>query len=114
MRPTHQLQVSHPVNCILTHHASARMQQRGIKRVDLNWAIGIETVYQKQGMDIVVIRDKDIPDWVPGETWKHIKGLVVYLSEGVVVTTYKAGKRAHRNLRKKVKVDGKKWQNWAV
>ncbi len=114
MSQNRQIQFSHSENTVLTHHANSRMQQRGISRADLDWAIGIGTVYQKQGMDMVVIRDKDIPSWVPAETRKHIKGLVVYISDGVVVTTFKAGKRAHRNLRKKDKVDRKKWQNRAA
>jgi hypothetical protein len=106
--------ISDTTNTMLSHHASQRMQQRGITREDLDWAIGIGTVYQKQGMDMVVIRDKDIPDWVRAETRKHIQGLVVYICDGVVVTTFKAGKRAHRNLRKKGKTDRKKMYNRAA
>lgn len=97
-----------PTTAVLTHHASHRMQQRGISRSDLDWAIGIGTVYQKQGMDMVVIRDKDIPKSMPAKTRKHLSGLVVYLNEGTVITMFKAGKRAHRNLRKKDKVNRKK------
>ena len=47
--------------CAITHHADARMQQRGISEEMIDWAIQIGTVFQKQGMDMVVVRKKDIP-----------------------------------------------------
>ena len=57
---------------------------------------------------MVVIRDKDIPETTPIHLIKKLRGLVIYLHEGVLITAFKGGKRAHRNLRKKDKVNRKK------
>lgn len=84
------------------------MQQRGITQLELDWAIRIGTVLQKQGLDMVVIRDKDIPETTPAHLIKKLRGLVIYLNEGALITAFKGGKRAHHNLRKKDKVNRKK------
>jgi len=91
-----------------THHSLHRMQQRGITQLELDWAIRIGTVLQKQGLDMVVIRDKDIPETTPAYLIKKLRGLVIYLNEGALITAFKGGKRAHHNLRKKDKVNRKK------
>ena len=94
--------------CAITHHADARMQQRGISEEMIDWAIQIGTVFQKQGMDMVVVRKKDIPKSMSRQTAGKLTGLVILIKGGAVITSYKRGQCAVRHLKKKNKKDMKK------
>ena len=94
--------------CAITHHADARMQQRGISKEMISCAIEIGTVFQKQGMDMVVVRKKDIPKSMSRQTAGKLTGLVILIKGGAVITSYKRGQCAVRHLKKKNKKDMKK------
>jgi len=94
--------------CAITHHADARMQQRGISKEMISCAIEIGTVFQKQGMDMVVVRKKDIPKSMNRQTAGKLTGLVILIKGGAVITSYKRGQCAVRHLKKKNKKDMKK------
>ena len=101
--PIHKLST-----CVTTNHADKRMQQRGITEEMLSWAIQIGTVFQKQGMDMVVVRKKDVPQNMGCQAAEKLAGLIILIKEGTVITSYKRGKCAVRHLKKKNKKDMKK------
>jgi len=84
------------------------MQQRGISKEMISCAIEIGTVFQKQGMDMVVVRKKDIPKSMSRQTAGKLTGLVILIKGGAVITSYKRGQCAVRHLKKKNKKDMKK------
>ena len=97
--------------CAITHHADARMQQRGISEEMIDWAIQIGTVFQKQGMDMVVVRKKDIPEGMNHQLAGRLNGLVVLIRESnIILTAYKNSKTASRDLKRKDKRNMKKAQ----
>ena len=99
------------LTCAITHHADARMQQRGISEEMIDWAIQIGTVFQKQGMDMVVVRKKDIPEGMNHQLAGRLNGLVVLIRESnIILTAYKNSKTASRDLKRKDKRNMKKAQ----
>jgi len=98
----------------ITHHADARMQQRGISEEMIGQAIEIGTVFQKQGMDMVVVRKKDIPKSMSRQAAGKLNGLVILIKGGAVITSYKRGQCAVRHLKKKIKKDMKKRHRFAA
>ena len=95
-------------DCTITHHADLRMRQRGITEEMIQMAILIGTAFQKQGMDMVVVRKKDIPSAMSRQVAGKLIGLIILIKNGVIVTTYKRGQCAVRHLKKKNKKDMKK------
>ena len=94
--------------CAITHHADLRMRQRGITEEMIASAILIGTAFQKQGMDMIVVRKKDIPGAMSRQVAGKLIGLIILIKDGVIVTTYKRGQCAVRHLKKKNKKDMKK------
>ena len=94
--------------CSITHHADVRMRQRGITEEMIASAILIGTAFQKQGMDMIVVRKKDIPGAMSRQVAGKLIGLIILIKDGVVVTTYKRSRCAVRHLKKKNKKDMKK------
>jgi hypothetical protein len=97
------------MNFEITMHQVQRMQQRGFTRQMINTAIAIGSVIQKQGRDMVMVRDQDIPKDLNSSIAKRIKGMILILSnDGSVITTYKNRKHGFRDLKKKNKRNMKK------
>ena len=66
---------------------------------------------QKQGLDMIVVRKKDIPKGMNRQLAGRLNGLVLLVSESnVVLTAYKNSKTASRDLKKKDKRNMKKSQ----
>ena len=91
-----------------TNHSNTRMRQRGISEEMLSQAIQFGTVIQKQGIDMIVIRDKDIPVEMNKQKASKLKRLVVYMSGDVVITVFKRSKGALKYIKKKGKINKKK------
>ena len=87
---------------IVTPHFKTRKEQRGISTIMIGTAI------QKQGLDMIVVRDKDIPNTMNKQLAKRLMGLIVLMSDGVGITTYKGGRNAYKHLKKKSKKNLKK------
>lgn len=87
-------------------HAAQRIQQRGISKEAVEWAVGVGSVIQKQGLDMVFVRDKDLGA-IPKSLADEIRGLTLLLDQGVVITAYKGGRGSFHRLRKKDKVNRK-------
>ena len=91
-----------------TTHFKTRKEQRGISSIMIETAIEIGTAIQKQGLDMIVVRDKDIPKTMNKKLAKRLMGLIVLMSDGVGITTYKRGRNAYKHLKKKSKKNLKK------
>ena len=66
---------------------------------------------QKQGLDMIIVRKKDIPKEMNRQLAGRLNGLVLLVSESnVVLTAYKNSKTASRDLKKKDKRNMKKSQ----
>ena len=99
------------MNFDITMHQAQRMQERGFTRQMINAALAIGSVIQKQGCDMVMVRDIDIPQDLDSSIASHIKGMIIILSDdGSVITSYKNRKKGFRNLKKKVKTNMKKYR----
>lgn len=93
----------------LTKHASIRMQQRGIRREDVDAALSYGRRIHAKGLTFFVIGDKEVRRYLDkGIDLARIVGLQVLVSrDGSVVTTYRsrnlhairATPRAHRHTR---------------
>lgn len=94
---------------ISTHHCSERMSQRGITPMMVEKGFEIGHAIQKQGLDMIVVRKKDIPKGMNRQLAGRLNGLVLLVSENnVVLTAYKNSKTASRDLKKKDKRNMKK------
>jgi len=100
--------------CVTTNHADKRMQQRGITEEMIRWAIQIGTVFQKQGMDMVVVRKKDVPQNMGCQAAEKLAGVIILIKEGTIVTSYKRGDCAVRHFKKKNKKNMKKRKHLAA
>lgn len=100
---------------ISTHHCSERMSQRGITPMMVEKGFEIGHAIQKQGLDMIVVRKKDIPQGMNRQLAGRLNGLVLLVSESnVVLTAYKNSKTASRDLKKKDKRNMKKAQHMAA
>ena len=92
-----------------TRHCTERMSQRGITPSMVEQGIEIGHAIQKQGLDMIVIRKKDIPKGMNRQLAGRLNGLVLLVSDSnVIITAYKNSKNAIRDLRKKEKRNLKK------
>jgi hypothetical protein len=91
-----------------TPHFNTRKEQRGISSIMIETAIEIGTAIQKQGLDMIVVLDKDIPPNMNKQVAKRLIGLIILISDGVGITTYKGGRNAYKHLKKKGKKNLKK------
>ncbi|NML48027.1 DUF4258 domain-containing protein [Ramlibacter sp. G-1-2-2] len=95
----------------LTKHASIRMQQRGIRREDVDAALAYGRRIHAKGLTFFVIGEKEVRRYLDkGIDLAQMVGVQVLVSrEGAVVTTYRSRDlhairvtpRAHRRARTK-------------
>lgn len=98
-----------PIHYESTIHLTRRMQQRGLTGKMIEAAISIGTALQKQGLDMIMVRDCDIPEKMDKSFASRIKGLVLIMSpDGAIITSYKNRKSGFKDLKKKSKRDLKK------
>lgn len=86
---------------ILTHHARARLRQRGMKESDLE----IVLRYGTNVREGVVLTDRDVSKAIRErrreiQRLEHLRGRTVIIEEGVVVTAYTA---KDRDLKRKLR-----------
>jgi len=76
----------------LTKHASVRMQQRGIRRDDVDAALAYGRRIHAKGLTFFVIGDKEVRQYMDkGINLAQVAGVQVLVSsEGSVVTTYRS------------------------
>jgi hypothetical protein len=76
----------------LTKHASVRMQQRGIRREDVDAALAYGRRIHAKGLIFFVIGDKEVRQYMDkGINLAQLVGVQVLVSrEGSVVTTYRS------------------------
>ena len=85
------------------------MQQRGISKRMIDAAIAIGSVIQKQGCDMIMVRDCDIPDKMEKSFASKLRGLILIMSsDGALITSYRNRRSGFRDIRKKSKRDLKK------
>ena len=103
----HDLHLNTPL--LRTHEPARHYPMMVEKGFEIGHAI------QKQGLDMIVVRKKDIPKGMSRQLAGRLSGLVLLVSESnVVLTAYKNSKTASRDLKKKDKRNMKKVQHMAA
>lgn len=76
----------------LTQHARTRMQQRGIRKADVAWALRYGRRIHAKGADFYVVGHKEVARWASlGIELSHLAGIQVLTSQaGMVITAYRS------------------------